>query len=93
MIFPGYNAKVALALSRENIQSRFISELKGKSYLADTPDNTIQGFVVNNMCELNMGLFSREDPGIAFKDNHLWLFIDNNSFLESNESIVSISIP
>lgn len=90
MIFPGYNAKVALALSRENIQSRFIGELKGKSYFTDTPDNTIQGFVVNNMCELNMRMFSQEDPGIIFKDNHLWLFIDHNSILETNESIVSI---
>lgn len=90
MIFPGYNAKVAVALSRENIQSRFIGELREKLYFADTPDNTIQGFVVNNMCDLNMGFFSREDHGIIFKDNHLWLFIDHNSTLETNESIVSI---
>lgn len=85
----GQNARISLTLSRENIQSRFIGELMEMPYNADTPNHTVQGFVVNKMCDPPVSIFFREDHEILFKDNNLWLFIDNSPDLEIIESIVS----
>lgn len=45
------NALISLNLSMENFQSRFIENFENIQLLADTPKQTIQGFVVNLQCD------------------------------------------
>lgn len=84
--------KIALALSRENFQSRFTHNFAEIPYLPNTQNQTIQGIVVNKMCKPSMDIFKREDHGMIFHNNHLWLFIDSNSTMGIIESIVSTLI-
>lgn len=86
------NMKILTAMSNAGIQSRFISEFNMIEMLIDTPANTIQGFIVNLKCapaHVN-GIFYQEDHGIVFKDNNLWLFIDDDRDKQVNESIVNV---
>lgn len=75
-----------------NIQSRFI----GVSELApqlDTPTPTVQGFIVNKKCNHSQKIFHSVDHGVIFKNNNLWLFIDNNEAnLNIGESMVSMPV-
>lgn len=87
----GDDVEISLALSRENIQSRFVGKFTEISYHY-TPNHTIQGFVVNKMCEFDETTFLSEDQGIVFKNNHLWLFIDNDTTFAMNDSIVSTRV-
>lgn len=89
IVLIGNNVRISMALSSENIQSRFIGESMEKPRIADTPNHAIQAFVVNRMCKHDDSIFTHEDHGFLFKDNNLWLFIDNDSELETNDSIVS----
>lgn len=77
-------------MSRENFQSRFTLNFAEIPYLPNTQNQTIQGIVVNKMCKPNMEIFKQEDQGLIFHNNHVWLFIDNNSTKDTIESIVSI---
>lgn len=73
------------------MQSRFLHRLEVHSKLIDTPIHTIQGFIVNKYCDHIKMLFLRDDQSIIFKNNNLWLFIDNDASLEIDVSIVSIA--
>lgn len=86
----GDNAEILLALSRANIQSRFVSKFEVFPQLVDTPKHTVQGFIVNKKCQHFEAIFLRENHGVIFKNNHFWLFIDNDPNLEMIEAIVSI---
>lgn len=77
-------------MSNAGIQSRFISVFNMIEILIDTPLNTIQGFIVNLKCEQFSEIFQHENHGIIFKDNNLWLFIDDDTDKSINESIVSL---
>lgn len=84
------NAEISYALSMANIQSRFMGDFEIMPRFVDTPNHTIQGFVVNMKCIYIETIFSRDDHGVIFKNNNLWLFIDNDASIETNESIVSV---
>lgn len=56
----------------------------------DTPNHTVQGFIVNRKCKHVETVFLQPDHGVIFKNNNFWLFIDNDASLELNESIVGI---
>lgn len=85
----GENARISTALSEQNIQSRFMIEFDTNDHLVDTPNHTIQGFIVNMLCDDHIDLkFPDDDRRIIFRDNNLWLFVDNNIDLSVNETIV-----
>lgn len=88
----GDNAGISLALSKANIQSRFIGEFEVLSQLVDTPKSTVQGFIVNKNCDHIKTIFLRNDDGVIFKNNNLWLFIDSENSLGIEESIVSTAL-
>lgn len=71
------------------MQSRFLVEFEDIKLLIDTPNNTIQGFVVNLDCEIFEGIFNGGDQSIIFRDNNLWLFIDDNIDLDEIDARVS----
>lgn len=85
--------KISFTLSNLNIQSRFIGKFGEMAHLmVDTPNHTIQGFIVDTICHQNTA-FTRQDHGISFKNNNLWLFIDNNdTTLSTADSIVSMNL-
>lgn len=57
--------------------------------LVDTPNHTIQGFIVNMLCDDHIDLkFPDDDRRIIFRDSNLWLFVDNNIDSCVNETIV-----
>lgn len=58
--------------------------------LVDTPNNTIQGFIANKNCDHFKEIFLGQDHGMLFKNNNLWLFIDNDASSTVTESIVSM---
>lgn len=75
----GENLRISMALSKQNMQSRFIiDEFDKIRQLVDTPNNTIQGFIVNMDCYQIASIFPEVDHGTVFRDNNLWLFVDNN---------------
>lgn len=82
--------RILTAMSNAGIQSRFISEFNMIKILIDTPANTKQGFIVNLKCAHINGIFYQEDHGIVFKDNNLWLFIDDDTDKQMNEFIVNV---
>lgn len=88
-ISTGDNAAISLALSAANIQSRFIGDFEAMARLIDTPNHTVQGFIVNKNCDHFETIFIRDDHGIIFKNNNLWLFIDDEPDLTVEESMVS----
>lgn len=51
--------KISIELSRQNVQSRFIRNLKMNWTLIDTPKNTIQGFVVDLRCMPLENIFNK----------------------------------
>lgn len=69
--------EISLMLSQQNIQSRFIQDFRNIPRFIDTPNNTIQGFVVDLGCADSFDIFEQEDQAIIFKDNNLWLLVDN----------------
>lgn len=71
------------------MQSRFIAEFEMIKLLIDTPNNTVQGFIINMKCDGFEKIFNEKDQAIVFRDNNLWLFIDNTVSLDINETIVS----
>lgn len=85
----GENTQIAIAMSRQNIQSRFIVEFDEIKLLIDTPNNTIQGFVVNVDCHRFERIFDEGDHSIIFRDNNFWLFIDDNIDLDEIDTRVS----
>ena len=76
-------------MSQQNVQSRFIVEFEEINLLIGTPNNTIQGFVVNMDCERFEEIFDEGDQSIIFRDNNLWLFINDNIDLEEIDTRVS----
>lgn len=92
-VSPGNNAEISLALSRANLQSRFVSKFQVIPQLVDTPKHTTQGFIVNKKCQHFEAIFSSENHGVIFKNNHFWLFIDNDTTLEIDQAIVRIEAP
>lgn len=84
--------KISVSLSSANIQSRFIDKFEEMSHIIDTPNHTIQGFIIDIMCH-RYAAFTRQDHGILFKNNNLWLLIDNNDTTFTNaDLIVSINL-
>lgn len=77
-------------MSRQNMQSRFVVEFENIKRLIDTPNNTIQGFVVNMKCNRFETIFNESDQVIIFRGNNLWLFIDNDIDSDIDETLVSI---
>lgn len=91
--FPvGENVRIHQALSNANMQSRFIGTFQLTPRLVDTPNHTVQGFIVNKKCKHVENVFLQQEPGIVFKNNNFWLFIDNDDTLELNESIVGFHL-
>lgn len=89
IFFVGENVKIHRALSNADIQSRFIAKFEEIPQLVDTPNHTVQGFVVYKKCEHIKAIFVQPEHGVIFKNNNIWLFIDNDATIELNESIVS----
>lgn len=88
-ILLGENARISIALSKQKIQSRFMIEFDTIDQLVDTPNHTIQGFIVNMLCDDQIDLkFPDDDRRIIFRDSNLWLFVDNNIDSSVNETIV-----
>lgn len=77
-------------MSQQNVQSRFIVDLEKIETLIDTPNNTIQGFVVNMNCDRFEEIFDGGDQAITLLNNNLWLFIDNRIDLEEIDANVSM---
>lgn len=85
------NAKLSGALSAVNIQSRFVNEQNAINWFIDTPNQTIQGFVVDLKYNHFNVIFERDDHGFIFKNNHFWLIIDNDVENQIDEPAVSIA--
>lgn len=83
------NAEISFALSQANIQSRFIGDFEVIPRLIDTPNHTMQGFIINKNCNHIKTIFIHVDHSVIFKNNNLWLIIDNETSLRIDESIVS----
>lgn len=79
-------------MSKQNVQSRFLVEFENIKRLIDTPNNTVQGFVVNMKCKRFESIFNEGDQMITFRGNNLWLFIDNDMESDIEETLVSIDI-
>lgn len=79
-------------MSKQNVQSRFLVEFENIKRLIDTPNNTVQGFVVNMKCKRFESIFNEGDQMITFRGNNLWLFIDNDMDSDIEETLVSIDI-
>lgn len=88
----GENVKIYQELSNADIQSRFIAKFDVMPQFVDTPNHTVQGFIVNRKCKHVETVFLQPDHGVIFKNNNFWLFIDNDASLELNESIVGIRV-
>lgn len=92
----GENARISMALSKQNIQSRFIIEFDKIGQLVDTPNHTIQGFIMNMQCDRIELIFPDrlQDNYLdaTFIDNNLWLFVDNNIDSSVNDTLVSFHI-
>lgn len=82
--------QISVAMSNAGMQTRIISDLNMIEMLIDTPEHTIQGFIVNLKCENIDEIFLHGDHRIIFKDNNLWLFIDDDVDKPMNESIVNV---
>lgn len=79
-----------MELSKQSIQSRFITPFFKPKRLIDTPNNTIQGFISDLKCNGMKNIFQNDDHWIIFKDRNLWLFIDNTIEMGIDEAIVSL---
>lgn len=79
-------------MSRQNVQSRFVVEFDNFKMLIDTPNNTVQGFAVNMKCDRFETVFNEDDHAILFRDNNLWLFIDDNTELDIDEAETIVSV-
>lgn len=69
-------------------QSRFITEFNAIKSLIDTPNNTMQGFIVNLKCKRMEEIFHNNDHEFIFRDRNLWLFIDNSIEINVNDALV-----
>lgn len=73
----GENLKIAKALAQADIQSRFITDFSRQEPIVDTPMHSFEGYVADLLCNNIEQIFNNEDHGFIFKNNNLWLFIDN----------------
>lgn len=70
---------ISMALKTADIQSRFITDFTRRITTIDTPMHSFEGYVVDLQCANIETIFANtKDHGIIFKNNNLWLFIDNN---------------
>ncbi|XP_031622981.1 uncharacterized protein LOC116340566 [Contarinia nasturtii] len=89
---PSDNAKISIELSKLSIQSRFLRSFDANSQLIDTPIQTVQGFIVNKYCDHIKMILLRDDHGVIFKNNNLWLFIDNDAGLSTDDSLAEYKL-
>lgn len=76
-------ADVSHELSAANIQSRFVHTVEvRRKWLIDAPNHTSHGFIVDKKCDHINEFFNCDGHGVIFKNNHFWLFIDNNPISE-----------
>lgn len=85
----GENARISIELSKQNRQSRFLITFNANELLFNNPNNTIEGFVVNMKCQQFDEIY--HEQSIVYRDNTLWLFIDDNIATNVNESLVSFN--
>lgn len=83
----GDTAKISFNFSNLNIQSRFIGKFEEAPHLIDTPDHTIQGFIVDMFCHPYL-VFTRQDHSLLYKNNNLWLFIDDDDAPQSTADLI-----
>lgn len=82
----GENARIFVEFSKQNKQSRFMATFDANELFFDNPNNTIQGFVVNMKCLQFDGI--HHEQSITYRDNTLWLFIDDNINTNIDEALV-----
>lgn len=71
--------KIAQAFMRADIQSRFVVDFMRPVQVIDTPMHSFEGYVADLQCESVERIFANtKNHGNIFKNNNLWLFIDNN---------------
>lgn len=71
-----------------DMQSRFITDFTRKQPIIDTPMHSFEGYVVDLACPNIELVFGTEDHGLIFKNNNLWLFIDNNYDRSLDDALV-----
>lgn len=74
--------QISLKFSDSSIQSRFITSFGNIANIVDTPNTTRQGFVVSERCPDVHEIFAQENHLILFKNNNVWLFVDDLSLAD-----------
>lgn len=70
--------------------SRFINDFTREEPIVDTPMHSFEGYVADLACPNIELVFGNEDHGSIFKNNNLWLFIDNNGGRSIDDALVRL---
>lgn len=72
--------------------SRFITDFTRKKPIVDTPMHSFEGYVADLACPNIELVFGNEDHGVIFKNNNLWLFVDNDADRSTDTALVRLKI-